>query len=67
MVCEPFGQRQQFRLTIHRQGGQEDDLTVGAGFLAADMHLHPIAVAKDGRQQGQTVENVFCSNHGTPQ
>ena len=38
-------------------------LTVGAGFRAADTHLHPIAVAKDGRQQGQTVENVFCAYH----
>ena len=64
MVCKPLGECQQFRLTIHGQRWQMDNFTVGAGFLAANTYLHAIAVAKDGRQQGQTVENVFCAYHG---
>ncbi|MPL96351.1 hypothetical protein SDC9_42529 [bioreactor metagenome] len=67
MVSEALGQCQQFRLTIHGQGGQVNNLTVGAGLLSANKHLHAVAVAKDRRHHGQAVENVFCTNHGTPQ
>ena len=38
-------------------------LTVGAGLLAANTYLHPLAATQDGRNQGEAVENVFCAYH----
>ena len=52
VVTKTFGQSQQFRLAIHRQCRQIDDLAIGAGFIATNTYLHPVLVAQHGRQQG---------------